>query len=492
MRLFRDSAKCLFFAALIAAPWFYGGTTATSIVVINWLLGAALLLWTLELIVNRRLPRFPKFLVLLVATLLVIGGWMAINAGSIYDAEFGTFASINKLVPHVPGSVDYAISAAWMIRGALLLMSILFVVDLSRDDKCLIQLWQVIVIAGGSIALLGLLQKATGAEAIFWQTPISNYGKTFFGSYYYHANAGAFLNLVLPLSAGLAVRTFGTPSSPLVRSLWLTMFLLNLAAIAANTSRGAQLIAAVIVLALLWQLGPRIFRGLSRSEKNVALAGAAAIFLVLYAIGQASHLEQPIYHWKQSEQISQDARWLATRVALHSLPEVGVLGYGPGTFRAVFPALNKDHLASGTWRFLHEDYLQTAIEWGWIGGAIWGLLFFGGMAVAARSVHRQRALRRRAAGKTEKLKTETLKTEVTGQSSDISAQISASQRFSISAFTQEWSRRRRLILPMAIIALGGVALHALIDFPLQIESIQLYVATYLGLCWGAARWNSGS
>ena len=179
---------------------------------------------------------------------------MVINARSIYDPEFGTFSSLNNFAPHAPGSFDYTISLAWMIRATLLFGAILLVADLSQDGKGLLHLWGVIAIGGGSISLLGLLQKASGAEAIFWHTPISGFGTgtSFFATYYYHGNAGAFLNLVLPLTAGLAVRAFGTPSGPIIRSLGLTIFLLNLAAVAANTSRGAQLIAGLILLALLW------------------------------------------------------------------------------------------------------------------------------------------------------------------------------------------------------------------------------------------------
>ena len=497
MFILRDCSRWTFFSALLVSPWIYGGTTATSILVINWLLALAVLLWIVELLINRRWPKLPTLPVLLALALVLFGAWMTINARSIYDTEFGTFALIRNVAARAPGSLDYAISAAFMIRALLLLATMLFVVDLSRDDKALLQLWWTIVIAGASISLLGLLQKATGAEAILWQSSGPTYGTTFFATYYYHANAGSFLNLVLPLTAGLAVRAFGIVSSQAVRSISLTAFLLNLMAIAANTSRGAQLIAGLILLALLWQLGPRIFRGLSRAKKNIVLGGAAAGLLMIVAVGQTAHLDEPFRRWGTlGEQVSTDARWSSSRVALSALRDTGFLGSGPGTFRVIFPAYNQaaNNLAPGTWRFLHDDFLQIAMEWGWLGSALWALLFFGGMACAVWCWRRQAEFRRGSARKTEKLKTETLKSED-------SLQISVSQRFSpsrrlertrgsVSESSREWSWRRRLILPLAVIALAGVALHAAVDFPLQIASIQLYVATYLGLCWGSAVWNT--
>ena len=52
---------------------------------------------------------------------------MAFNAKSIYDSEFSLFVPLRNFAPSLAGSVDYAISAAWMLRGALLLGTILFV-----------------------------------------------------------------------------------------------------------------------------------------------------------------------------------------------------------------------------------------------------------------------------------------------------------------------------------------------------------------------------
>jgi O-antigen ligase len=95
----------------------------------------------------------------------------------------------------------------------------------------------------------------------------------------------------------------------------------------------------------------------------------------------------------------------------------------------------------GIWRYLHADYVQTLLEWGIVGTALWSVIFFGGIA--------------------------------RGVGAYLSPQA-------------DGNSQHDLFLPATLLALCGVALHALIDFPLQIASIQLYVAVYLGLGWGWA------
>lgn len=503
MRLLRRAPLWMFFAALAVSPWYYGGTTAMSVAVIDWILAASLLLFVTELIVSRRKPVIPMTLLALVLALLAISGWMVLNARAVHDGDFSAFTPIANLFPALPGAVDYPISAAWMIRGALLLGVILFVAEMSQDDRTFLQICYAIGIIAGSICLLGLLQKATGARMIFWQQPWFDNKEIypFFATYFYHANAGAFLNLTLPVTTGLALRTFLTPSNALTRALWVTVFALNLVAIAANTSRGGHVVGGFILLAMLIQLGPTLVRRITRAKLNVSLAGAGAILFLLFALARVSHLEMSHKRWEQlSEQTSINGRIEAARVAWEIIPHAGVFGFGPGTFRVVFPVFNAEspNRVSGFWRFLHEDYLQTIIEWGWVGSALWGMLFFGGIVVAVRAVRRQRkGQRARGEGQSGKLKAENGEASAFAQgfgairpvSKRSQDEISASQRVSVSEFPI-WLPRRRLLVPLIVIALGGVAIHAIADFPLQIYSIELYVATYLGICWGSARWDT--
>jgi O-antigen ligase len=305
------------------------------------------------------------------------------------------------------------------------------------------------VLAGGSIALLGLLQKATGAEMIFWRSVPEWERVPFFATYYYHANAGAYLNLIVPPALGLAARSLMRPRVPIAKAVSLILALLTIAAVAANTSRMAELIGLILIVSLLVSFIRSALRRYGKIDYKNLLLGSGVVVFTLFAIARVSHLDQPLKRWNElSAQLPADARWLASRAALRALGDASWFGFGPGTFRVIFPYYTSGlgRGIEGTWRFLHEDYLQTVLEWGRLGSVLWGLLFFGGIFVAIKNLRTPgRAL--------------------------------------------EWLPRHRRLLPMIVLALLGIALHALVDFPLQIASLQFYVAVYLGICWGSSRWE---
>jgi hypothetical protein len=447
MRLLRDGPRWIFLATLIYAPWAYGCTGPRSIEILNWVLFVTLLTWIASLILMRRRP-FVLIPVLVVAALILTLGWgMVANACAAYDPEFESFVSLRRWILAAPGSIDVMASAALLVRATLVLGTIMFVVDLAQRPVWLLRIWYAIGIAGASIALFGLIEKAAGARTIFWQNGPLAPANTFFATYFYHANAGAFLNLILPPVAGLAMRAV-LQGKPVPRAIWLCSLVLVLVAIVSNTSRAAQLVSLVVLCALLIGLGPRAVRAVSGIEKRWLLAGAAVFLVALISIAQATRLDQPLKRWgAASEQLQKDARWSAARAAWPAATGAGVLGFGPGTFRAIFPqyALTAAQNPGEGWHFLHEDYIETIVEWGWLGAGLWGFLLFGGIVRGFRN-WRERS--------------------------------------------GEWRSRQRMLLVLVLLSLTSIALHAFVDFPFQIASLQLYVATYLGICWGSAGWNA--
>jgi hypothetical protein len=110
--------------------------------------------------------------------------------------------------------------------------------------------------------------------------------------------------------------------------------------VVANTSRMPKWVSLVLLIIIGLRFGRDCCEGLPGAQKSVAIAGALAFILALIALAQATHLEQPLNRWQSvSEQIPADARWQASRVALGALPGAGFFGFGPGTFRVVFPGL---------------------------------------------------------------------------------------------------------------------------------------------------------
>lgn len=443
--VFVDAPRWLFLGTLVYAPWAYGCTTAKTIVILDWLLSVVLVFWATGLLIRReRLPLpWPVFILL---ALGVIVGWaLTLNAHAVYDPTFGIYVTIQSLFPNLPGSYDATLSVACMTRLTLLAGALCFVAQLSQRPLWLMRLWQTIAFAGASIALLGLLQKGTGAKMVFWQTWYEEV-QYFFGPYYYHANAGAYLNLILPLTLGLMLRTISSERRPLERATWITAGVLAVIAVLANTSRMAQLLALLSVIVFAVWPARSFFRSSGRVNKMQLAAGLAIVVLVLVAVAQASQLEEPIKRWQTlGKTLTADARWPADATAWKALPDAGWLGLGPGVFRAIFPPyqLGASPALEGEWRFLHDDYLQAMLEWGRVAIVIFAFLF-SGIGVAVWSLRHARG---------------------------------------------DWLPRQRAIIPLVVIALGSVAVHSAVDFPLQIASIQLYAATYLGICWGSARWG---
>lgn len=441
----RSLARWLFLGTLVAAPWLYGATTAWTIELVNGMLGLVLAIWVASLLVERRWPIVPRSLAMIAGLILLQGWWMVANAHAVYDSTYRLFTAIRPILPAAAGSADYVLSFAWMLRATALLGIVCLVAEMAQRPVWLVRLWSTIALAGGSIALLGLIQKGTGAQMIFWKSAEPWEVKTFFATYFYHSNAGAFLNLVFPVTAGLVVWSIVRNASPWARAATMAGLVLVVVAILSNTSRMAQLIGAMLALAMMAAVVRPAWQLVARSEKRNVLIGFFVVLITLAAVAQAVHLDRPFQRWQSTaEQFPTDARWLANRAAFPGVGDAGCLGFGPGTFRAIFPHYQQSVAnLRGTWRFLHDDYLQTLLEWGWIGSAAIAALFFGGIGVGVRNYFRR----------------------------------------------EGWSSRQRILLPCVVLALIGVALHAAVDFPLQILSIQLFVATYLGICWGSVAWN---
>jgi Lipid A core - O-antigen ligase and related enzymes len=452
-------AGWLIIAALVYAPWAYGCTTSGTIVKLNYILGMAMTCWFGSLLLGSEIDgdsvhpgrrRIAAVLPFIASAILVIGWWMVANARWIYDSDFWLFAGRRNFFPFAAGSVDGAISRAWMLRATLLIGVIFLVAELARNRVWLLRLWWTVTLAGGSIALLGLIQKATGAEMIFWQRSEVKV-TTFFATYYYHGNAGSYLNLVLPPAIGLSVRVFTRRSASHLRTAALLPCLLLLVAVLANTSRMAQVVAALLFVALAFYFREAVFSLTRMTNMKTLLLTTAVLAFALVAIARVSHLDQPLTRWYElTSQVDRDARWQASRAALRAIADAGCFGFGPGTFRVFFPyyTAGLGRNIAGVWRFLHEDYLQTLLEWGWIGSASLAVLYFGGFVVGTRNLIRRSRL-------------------------------------------LKWSPRQRLFLPMILLALAGISVHASVDFPLQIASLQLYVAVYLGVCWGSSYWGEG-
>ena len=368
---------------------------------------------------------------------------MTLNPRSAFDPEFHRFLPLGHLERY-PSSMDQAASWPRMLLFSGLFGAFCVASDMVQDRRWQGLLASTLGFAGASIILYGLGLRLLGVKMILWVSQIP--GNTWpFSTFLYHGNAGAYINLVWPLMAAFTVLCFQRDANSIVRTLWVSAAAISAAGIFVNASKAATLIGCGLLLIMAGWAIVTLFRAQANFKFVAALAYllivTAALVVVAWSVGWDVSMER--WSHLNSELTEKNLRLDVDRVCFSMIHDAGVWGFGPGTFPRVFPFYTSGFgtALAGQWQYAHEDYLQTAIEWGLAGSIVWALLFFGGLASVV--------------------------------------------------FTQfaHVSRTEKALAVASTVALMGIALHALVDFPLQIASLLLYVFTFLGIAWGSRGWE---
>ncbi len=420
--------------ALLFAPLAFGATTAgTRLALDIWmLLPAAVLL------VHRawRLPSREQIpLLWALGGLAVLGAVFLANPKFVFDARLQSLQPVGPSIPWLPGTYDLASSKPVVLHLLCLSVYLAALIHLCADPRNRWFLLRTVAVSGFVIALIGIYQKASGTTSMLWTS--SDYkDRTFFAAFRYHGNAVAFLNLCWPAALALLLRTLRSSERNFLSTAWWANCLLFTAgAVLVNTSKFGHvaLVPAIVGALLLFRRSLPPLRGSARAN-GIVIGILAVGFLAVLSLFSAEIVSSK---WESTlhDAVSFKRRLLAYRAALSMCGDGWLTGFGPGTFGILFPyySIFGGTELGGRWTFAHQDYLQTVAEWGAPGAAAIFFVFAGALLRLVAKHRRHRA--------------------------------------------------RSLTVSAALLAFTIVALHALVDFPLQIGAIQATMAVYLALGW---------
>jgi len=241
-------------------------------------------------------------------------------------------------------------------------------------NRLRILLW-VLCINGSILALESILQRLSGTNKLLWLVvPEMNFNAAAqFGPYAYRSNAASYLNLLWPVCLGfwLVLRHASRPSLRSGHRVGSDNYLVLLpgavlmaACPIISTSRGGAIVAVasiVVTMAILLRS--------TRRESAATRAGAVSLFLIVLAFSASLGLKDlaPRFRTILDDQMSN--RVEIYRNALPIARDFPLFGTGPGSFSAVYQLYrnNPDQEWAG---YVHDDWLETRIAFGWIGFAL--------------------------------------------------------------------------------------------------------------------------
>jgi hypothetical protein len=422
--------------ALFYAPLAYGCTRPAMLPTLYVLLALGVVTGFLGLLVRGTWPDIPKTVLLCFAAVMFQGWWMMADP------------VLPPMVPDNGGLIDTSLENLGQLSfNAMLLVTATLAAFVVLCDTLVDPSWRRFVLM--CAAITGALVSVIG---VFLKTPLgtplmhdiwaqSEMTWNTFAFYHHHGTAGAFLNLVWPLILVFTRRSYEVKEfSVSTRVIWtIASFACGLA-LFFNASKASL---AIGVLTLPWPFSTVIKQMESGKLFLLAMVSVLVLALMLAASSHLAH-EGAFKRMTNANDVSEsvNGRWEAYQQYLDDVPEAGLFGIGPGLFEVGYPYQNisfRNYDASVR-DYAHEDFLQTTLEWGWIGTIWWTLLVAGGLYRALRA-YAQR------------------------------------DRFH--------SRTDRHLVMACILGVLATLIHALFDFPLQIASVRLFFLVELALCWAA-------
>ena len=428
-------ASAFFLAvALFYAPLAYGCTRPEMLPTLFDLLIASIVTGLISFAANRRWPAIPRLVLVCVTAILLQGWWITWNPvfPSLVSENGGT---VNTTLENI-----HRLSFNSMAMTSLLLGSFVVLCELFGNANLRRFILLAAALSGVLISVIGVVLKLAGEPLMryFWKPAEIDWND--FALFRYHGNAGAFLNLVWPLILVFTRRAYAPTGGYFKKLMWTCASLTCAAALFLNAAKAAMVVGLLI---LPWPFYTLLLRLKQRTLLFLAVGMVIFIAGALTALSQFAHEAA----FQRITNVSEDSadfsgRWESNQENLKAVPVVGWFGLGPGLFKIAFPYQNSPmrNVSADVRDYAHEDYLQTVLEWGWLGTVWWTLLVAGGLYRALKTYSRRELF--------------TSKTE------------------------------RHLVLA-AILGVCGTLAQSFVEFPLQVASLRLFFLVLLAFCWAS-------
>jgi O-antigen ligase len=273
-----------------------------------------------------------------------------------------------------------------------------------------------VIVIGFGIALLGLLQRISRTDKVFWFIQVRADRRRFMAAFINENHFAGYMELIIPITIAFMLRHLlrigetgwrGVLASEDLHKAMLLAFLaiMMIVALAVSESRGGLVgflgsLLAIAILLLCRQLHRRrtwvIVVLLSVSLLMLVWIGTSGLWKTWGTLGNIPADSS----FKRRMEVNQDT-WRASK-------DYPIWGSGLGTFETVFPVYGTLGYARRSGRIgllrttphAEDDYVQTLLETGWVGllTCLVGLVLFLKIAIKTYLTRRRRSISMPAMG----------------------------------------------------------------------------------------------